>query len=320
MSCPYDAPIRKVFFRLNEITEGEPTHIPPLRRKLPKKEQINAILKDVTFPETLPNKLYDDLKKDGSVLDADYLILRDHFIRHQPQGDISFRVEDLLVLPKELNHYEAGTDGIKIIRKNGEVKLALRRTSNYLFQHINNWLQLGMALQCIPKDYQQSVSHLDEALVDLIRAGGYLDKRSEKQIVEEVEIRRKQYPSDDIYGFVDDRMKTYLEDLHKGNFLNVKWLQLDGYRGHYWRQNNRKYKHSGKNCAPWESAIIAQSQIETTMADEYSYTLEKHPRYWKVRQRIKIEALAKMKCRQEDKKELERPVIGDPRLAALELE
>lgn len=131
----------------------------------------------------------------------------------------------------------------------------------------------------------------ERRLVIELKATNHLAVRSDPEIREEIELRRKQYPNQQIFLFVGNLYNNYFYGIGiEKTFLQCPILILPASTDLYDR------------IGLWESAIIAKNQIRSRYSLGSCYSIERVPRRWKIDFHIWMKQVFKIDPREEDSK------------------
>jgi len=218
---------------------------------------------------------------------------------------------DLKTCPKPQVQFKDATAPIREVEHKGEwpelfVK-QLQRCADDCCNHGYSKASNGRSF-CMPNKMHSAFSsyHCTQRnrMWALLKENGFIAKRGEPELTQEILARKKQFPGWKIYTFLGSEMVDY--------FGNV-------YETYKWHDSFLISMGGNDSCDSYESAVVAECQIQASHEFHYHYRPERIPRWWKLHYASMMKfGLTVDKRATEDTKIEGKPTITQVRFANLE--
>jgi len=264
-------------------------------RKLPKVRQLNAVMNSLDLK--VQQLAFVDRPASDSIIPLDLLSVCQSFTEEktllEPIPEPFFTAPDV---PAEARHYYAlasnqDWEAVEKLDQQYNSQLAHRYdigNSTRMKSNISHWRDARYILtNGTPRLLAKVYERLDSIIMNKIKDHAFYLRRTEPKLREEVDLRRNQFPGDDIYGFIGRATAEYIQSFSGPSFLGVKWIQLNQNQG--WGYSGEG-DNRGQKCDPWASAIVAKSQIGWQVVFNTAWNTIRGNRHWIIQELMAIKA------------------------------
>ena len=241
-------------------------------RNLPTEKELRIYMESLKIDE--PYRLSEDIpsfrelyEKGGIAISLESIVISDLFYNQDIELP-TYSKEELVSAP---GLYPLGSLSQVPSSLRDEIVSIPQDFKNYFHQRISNDEQLRYMTYSHSKTLKSFRELQGHLLVEELKKSKLVAIRSDPEIREEIELRKKQYPNQKIYLFIGYDLCSYYSGVNLGKSLLFSPIisSPTSWGADVWGRIGK-----------YESAIVAQTQVRARHSLHSHYEINRIPRYW----------------------------------------